>query len=167
MPARLENELQITQSIENLLKDMPSYVVEWHDNLYASKKTASTRKDFIRKIGKFLSSINNDIKDVDDYSITLKDLWKKTKDLNCIYIAHYYRKSPEICESELIDFKNCGIDDYRIFKEPSNYRTLGLFATFHDNVIIGSDVQDWNKYGDSNFSELKLSVDSDFILIPK
>lgn len=78
MPARLENELQITQSIETLLKDMPSYVVEWHDNLYASKKTASTRKDFIRKIGKFLSSINNDIKEV------------KCSEINAQTVTKYY-----------------------------------------------------------------------------
>ncbi len=117
----------------------------------------------------FSEIINEGIEDVDNYSITLKDLWKKTKDINCIYIAHYYRKSPVISEKELINFQNCGIDNYRIFKEPSNYRTLGLFATFSNNVIIGSDVQDWNKYEDSNFSELKLSVDSfeQFLLLSK
>ena len=117
----------------------------------------------------FSEIINEGIEDVDNYSITLKDLWEKTKDINCIYIAHYYRKSPEISEKELINFQNCGIDDYRIFKEPSNYRTLGLFATFDNNVIIGSDIQDWDKYEESNFSELKLSVDSfeQFLLLSK
>ena len=118
---------------------------------------------------KFSEIINKDIDDVNNYSITLKDLWKKTKEINCIYIAHYYRKSAEITEKELIDFQNCGIDEYRIFKEPSNYRTLGLFATFDNNVIIGSDVQDWNKYEDCKFSELKLPVDSfeQFLLLSK
>ena len=117
----------------------------------------------------FSEIINEGIEDVNNYSITLKDLWIKTKDINCIYIAHYYRKSPVISEKELINFQNCGIDNYRIFKEPSNYRTLGLFATFNSNVIIGSDVQDWNKYKESNFSELKLSVDSfeQFLLLSK
>ena len=117
----------------------------------------------------FSEIINDGIDDVNNYSITLEDLWKKTRKLNCIYIAHYYRKSPEISEKELINFQNCGIDDYRIFKEPSNYRTLGLFATFDNNVIIGSDVQDWDKYEESNFSELKLSVDSfeQFLLLSK
>lgn len=117
----------------------------------------------------FSEIINDGIDDVNNYSITLEDLWKKTRKLNCIYIAHYYRKSPEINEKELIDFQNCGIADYRIFKEPSNYRTLGLFATFDNNVIIGSDVQDWDKYEESNFSELKLSVDSfeQFLLLSK
>ena len=76
MPARLENELQITKSIELLLKSMPSYVVEWHDNLYASKKTASTRRDFVRKIGNFLSSINSNIKEVDCSEITAHSVTK-------------------------------------------------------------------------------------------
>jgi len=70
MPARLENELHINESIEKLLKDVPSYVIEWHDNLYASKKTASTRRDFVQKIIKFLSSINSDIKKVEFSDIT-------------------------------------------------------------------------------------------------
>lgn len=113
--------------------------------------------------------INKGIDDVENYSITLKELWEKTKKINCIYIAHYYRKKPEIKEKELINFKNCGIEDYRIFKEPSNYRTLGVFATFNNNVIIGTDVQDWNKYKECNFSELKLPVDSfeQFLLLSK
>ena len=118
---------------------------------------------------KFAEIINKGIDDVDNYSITLKELWEKTKEINCIYIAHYYRKKPEINEKELIDFKNCGIEDYRIFKEPSNYRTLGVFATFNNNVIIGTDVQDWDKYKECNFSELKLPVDSfeQFLLLSK
>ena len=86
-----------------------------------------------------------------------------------INIRRHLHKYPEISEKELINFQNCGIDDYRIFKEPSNYRTLGLFATFDNNVIIGSDIQDWDKYEESNFSELKLSVDSfeQFLLLSK
>lgn len=117
----------------------------------------------------FSEIINSNITDVDNYSITLKELWNKTKNLNCIYIAHYYNKKAEISEQELIDFKNCGIDDFRIFKEPSNYRTLGLFATFNNNVIIGSDVQDWDNYDKCNFSDLKLPIDSfeQFLLLSR
>ncbi len=64
MPARLENEFKINQNTELLLKGLPKYVNEWHNNLYAAKKTASTRRDFVRKIKKFLTYINKDPKKV-------------------------------------------------------------------------------------------------------
>lgn len=105
----------------------------------------------------------------EDYSIDIKALGEKTKELNCIYICHYYKKKPEIVDDVILDIEKSGIDETRIFKEPSNYKTLGIFATFNNNVIIGSDVQDWNKYKDCNFSSLKLDVDSfnQFLLLSK
>lgn len=105
----------------------------------------------------------------DNYSIDIKDLGEKTKKLNCIYICHYYKKKPEIIDDIIHDIEKSGIDETRIFKEPSNYKTLGIFATFNNNVIIGSDVQDWNKYEECNFSNLKLDVDSfnQFLLLSK
>lgn len=105
----------------------------------------------------------------DNYSIDIKDLGEKTKKLNCIYICHYYKKKPEIIDDIILDIEKSGIDETRIFKEPSNYKTLGIFATFNNNVIIGSDVQDWNKYEKCNFSNLKLDVDSfnQFLLLSK
>ena len=105
----------------------------------------------------------------DDYSIDIKTLGEKTKKLNCIYICHYYKKKPVINDDIILDIEKSGIDETRIFKEPSNYKTLGIFATFNNNVIIGSDVQDWNKYKECNFSNLKLDVDSfnQFLLLSK
>ena len=105
----------------------------------------------------------------DDYSIDIKTLGEKTKKLNCIYICHYYKKNPEINDDIIQNIEKSGIDETRIFKEPSNYKTLGIFATFNNNVIIGSDVQDWNKYKECNFSNLKLDVDSfnQFLLLSK
>lgn len=105
----------------------------------------------------------------DDYSIDIKTLGEKTKKLNCIYICHYYKKKPEINDDIILNIEKSGINETRIFKEPSNYKTLGIFATFNNNVIIGSDVQDWNKYKECNFSNLKLDVDSfnQFLLLSK
>ena len=105
----------------------------------------------------------------DDYSIDIKTLGEKTKKLNCIYICHYYKKKPEIIDDIILDIEKSGIDETRIFKETSNYKTLGIFATFNNNVIIGSDVQDWDKYEECNFSNLKLNVDSfnQFLLLSR
>lgn len=70
MPARLENEMKITNSIEDMLKGMPTYVVEWHNNLHAGKKTAATRRDFIRKVHRFLTFIDTDVSKVTCDDIT-------------------------------------------------------------------------------------------------
>lgn len=76
MPARLENEMKITDCIEGLLNGMPYFVVEWYDNLYAGKKTAATRRDFIRKINKFLSFINADVSKVTCEDINARNVTK-------------------------------------------------------------------------------------------
>ena len=78
MPARLENEFKINENIEEILKGMPKYVVEWHDNLSAAKKTASTRRDFVRKIRNYLLYIN---KDMDKISID---------NINEVTVTKYY-----------------------------------------------------------------------------
>ena len=64
MPARLENELRIDSMTQKVLKNMPTYVIEWHTRLKASSKTASSRYDMINKIKKYLESINPKVKEV-------------------------------------------------------------------------------------------------------
>lgn len=58
---------------------------------------------------------------------------------------------------------------YRLFLEPSNYKTLSVMSDNGFRAIMGSDVQDWEKYGSINLPELKLEVDSfnKFLLLAK
>lgn len=70
MPARYENEMEITKKIEVILQDMPRYVRDWHNNLYASKRTASSRRDYVRKIRKMLEFIDKDVMNVTSDKIT-------------------------------------------------------------------------------------------------
>lgn len=76
MPARLENEMRINDITDKILEDMPDYVNEWHDNLYASKKTAATRREFVRKVRNFLSWIDEDVKNIGVEQITDKNVTK-------------------------------------------------------------------------------------------
>lgn len=76
MPARIENELKINKSIENMLQDMPQYVVEWHDNLHASKLTASSRRNYVTKIRAYLESINRNVSKVKIEDITAQSVRK-------------------------------------------------------------------------------------------
>ncbi|MDD4406712.1 MAG: histidinol phosphatase [Bacilli bacterium] len=105
----------------------------------------------------------------DDFSISVEDLYSKIKSLNCIYIAHYYKKEPSLSEKTLAKLEELVIEKHRIFKEPSNYRTLGVFSDNDYNVIIGTDVHDWNEYEKCTFSELKLEIDEfeHFVLLSK
>lgn len=64
MPARLENELKLSKKTDALIEDMPYYVKEWYSNLCASKKTASSRMDFVYKVRRFLKFIGGDTYDV-------------------------------------------------------------------------------------------------------
>ena len=61
MNGRLENEIIIEEKINEKLLFMPYYVSEWHLNLKASQKTAASRRDYITKIHKFLTSISQDV----------------------------------------------------------------------------------------------------------
>lgn len=76
MPARTENEMIISEATKVLLEQLPSYVNEWHNNMHAAKKTASTRRDFVRKIKNYLEFIDKDniktipIDKINGYTIT-------------------------------------------------------------------------------------------------
>ncbi len=60
MQGRLENEIKINQSVDEMLKTLPSYVTEWYLNLKASRLTATSCQEYIRKIRKFLEYINEE-----------------------------------------------------------------------------------------------------------
>lgn len=72
MQGRLENEMKIQKSIEETLKNAPNFLYEWYLNMRASKKTASSCQDYIRKVKKFLEYVCDDIKNMDASEITLR-----------------------------------------------------------------------------------------------
>lgn len=96
MPARLENEMEITKGINVMLKTMPEYVTEWHNNLYASKRTAATRREFVRKIRHFLEFINSDVSGITTDEIT-DDI------VTSYYISISTKKNPDGSLSETSD----------------------------------------------------------------
>ena len=73
MSGRINNTLKIEKRIDEILDELPPYVGEWHANLKASRKTASTRKDYVQKIKLFLRYINSNVLDV-----KLNDINKRT-----------------------------------------------------------------------------------------
>lgn len=99
---------------------------------------------------------------------TIETVFEKLNACDVIYIPHY-GKTPEISEADLHKLLTLVGEPSRVFDETQNNRSLGVFANHNYNVIIGSDVKDWNKYEECNFSELKLPVSSfsQFCLLAK
>lgn len=100
-----------------------------------------------------------DGKDIETCLLEVESIYKKLNDCDVIYIPHLHKKNgiPEEDRKQLMEL--VGIPS-RIFGEPSDNRSLGVFANHNYNVIIGSDVKDWNEYETLTFAELKLPVES-------
>lgn len=105
----------------------------------------------------------------DDFSCTLEDVYNTFNSFEAIYIPHFHDKKPAISENDKNKLLNLIGDPARVFIEPRNHRTLGVLANKDLNVLIGSDVQDWNKYERSTFADLRLPVGnySEFLLLAR
>lgn len=109
-----------------------------------------------------------DNKSPDTCILSLEEIVKIFSNKNCIYIPHYH-KEPSISDIELKHLQDLVKDNSRIFSEVPNFRSLGVFANYNYNVMIGSDVQDWDNYEKNNFAELRLPVSTfeQFCLLSK
>lgn len=65
MNGRVENDLKIFKSVESQLSDFPDYITDWYFYLKANENTATSCRDYIRKIRRFLEFIDEDIKDIE------------------------------------------------------------------------------------------------------
>ena len=72
MQGRLENEIRLQGTTDNIIKCMPNFVNEWYNNMKASRKTASSCQDYARKIKRFLKYINVNTEDIETDDITLQ-----------------------------------------------------------------------------------------------
>ena len=80
--------------------------------------------------------------------------------LNCydvIYICHFHKK-PSISEEEFKHLVDIVGDSSRVFGEPQDMRSLGVFTNHNYNMLIGSDVKDWSEYETCTFADLRLPI---------
>ena len=110
--------------------------------------------------------------DGDDVNASLHSLdvvCNTFKGFDAIFIPHFHDKRPAISLSDKDKLVMLVEDSSRVFIEPRNHRTLGVLANKDMNVLIGSDVQDWNHYEDCTFADLRLPVGSfsEFLLLAK
>lgn len=106
--------------------------------------------------------------DVNTFQIGVKKVYETLGKCDCIYIPHFH-KEPKLSDEDIQELGELLPDSSRLFKETSDYRSLGVFSNFDYSVIIGSDVQDWNKYETSKFADIRLPVQTfeQFCLLAK
>ncbi|HBS85697.1 MAG: hypothetical protein A2W91_13670 [Bacteroidetes bacterium GWF2_38_335] len=98
----------------------------------------------------------------DNFSISLKEIVEKFDALDCIYIAHYFVKKPNLGDKEIEILYNLVSNPKRILKEASNSISAGIYISHGHNSIYGSDVQNWEKYIElsQDLPELRLPVET-------
>ena len=106
--------------------------------------------------------------DVNTFQISVKKVYEMLGKCDCIYIPHFH-KEPKLSDEDIQELGELLPDSSRLFKETSDYRSLGVFSNFDYSVIIGSDVQDWDKYETSKFADIRLPVQTfeQFCLLAK
>lgn len=104
MNGRLQNEMKIDSHNQDKLNGMPNYVKRWYMNMRASDKTASTCYDYLRKVNRFLESINKDISkvnpsDINEQNVTDYYISIRTKNVNgeIVYTSDSYQSTVYAC----------------------------------------------------------------------
>ena len=114
-----------------------------------------------------IQQLYND-KNIETHQLSCEEIYNCLNSCDVIYIPHLHKK-PEISNEDYKKLVSLVGDSSRVFGEPSDNRSLGVFANYNYNVIIGSDVKDWKNYENSTFAELKLPVENfqQFCLLSK
>lgn len=104
----------------------------------------------------------------DEFLTDVVTVFDKLDECDTIYIPHFH-KEPHLSEKDIEELNAHLKDRSRLFKETSDYRSLGVFSNFDYSVIIGSDVQNWDNYEKSKFADIRLPIDTfqQFCLLAK
>ncbi len=117
----------------------------------------------------FDAAVNSliDKQDKETVTFSIKTVVNAVAACDVLYIPHYH-KAPAINDTDLQILVDLVPEKYRIFQETTS-TSIGVFNNYQYRVIIGSDVQDWAKYQDAAFAELRLPVESfsQFVLLAK
>lgn len=134
--------------------------VHWHLIIVANPQNLSA---FDEQASLLLKDANKDT-----VTFSMKEVVNCFSALDVLYIPHYH-KDPGIPDADFQTLVNLIPEQYRIFRETSNLKSLGIFSNYQFKVIIGSDVQNWNTYETCDFAELRLPVESfeQFVLLAK
>jgi len=101
-------------------------------------------------------------KNPDTFTISLHEVVEKFDSLDCIYVAHYFVKKPNLGDEELQILTNLVSNPRRILKEATNAISAGIYISHGHNSIYGSDVHNWDDYVEisKTLPDLRLPVES-------
>lgn len=100
----------------------------------------------------------------DDVKLDFDSVWETFLPIGALFISHSH-KSPGISDTEMEKIiANAGDEKWRLFFETANLLSVGIMANHGLNMIIGSDVHDWNSYSQSYCADrqcvLRLDIES-------
>lgn len=114
-------------------------------------------KEFDIKVSEVIGSAS-----ADTFTISLQDTVTNFDHLDCIYIAHYFVKKPNLADEEIELLTSIVSNPKRILKEATNSISAGIYISHGHNSIYGSDNHDWDNYEVQSkyLPELRLRVES-------
>jgi len=99
------------------------------------------------------------IDSADDYELDSDQLAVLFNKNDFFMIGHFVKhKSLEL--KDLIHLNSKIDQKTRFLKEPGSLTSIGVLHSYDHRVLIGSDVQDWDKYQECNFGDLKFPIDT-------
>ncbi len=118
--------------------------------------------DKVEEFDSTLSSIVGDLK-ADEVLLDFETVWNAFLPLDALFISHVH-KEPAISEKQIQETLSlAGNQRWRLFFEPTNLLSVGIMSNHGFNMIIGSDIQDWNEYPEKYCKEkrctLRLDID--------
>jgi predicted ATPase len=115
----------------------------------------------VRKFNIQVTSILNN-QNPDTFTISISDAIDKFDHLDCLYVAHYLTKKPNLGDEEIETLESKISNPKRILKEATNSISAGIYISHGHNSIYGSDIQDWNDYISisKDLPDLRLPVES-------
>ena len=98
----------------------------------------------------------------DTFTISINETVNKFGHLDCLYIAHYLGKKPNLGDEEIESLMKKVSNHKRIIKEATNSISAGIYISHGHNSIYGSDIQNWDDYISisKTLPELRLPVES-------
>lgn len=107
----------------------------------------------------------------DKVLVNVKDVFDCFRDIGVIFISHAHDKSPSISpddmsKMEVLIGEN---EKWRLFYEPRSLITVGIWSNHGFNMMLGSDMQNWENYPNCELPDLRLPVSTfeQFCLLAK
>lgn len=108
-------------------------------------------------------------KSPDDVLVEVSEVFRAMAEVDAIYIAHAHRKEPIATWDDIKEMESLVEESWRLFFEPRDLVTVGIWSNHGYNMMLGSDVRDWGSYPGCDLPVLRLPVDSfeQFCLLAK